>query len=80
MYSILKAIDWILVSCCILLIKVWQRGVSPFIGSHCRFYPSCSQYALESFQKHGFIIGMFFAIRRLLKCNSLFEGGIDQVK
>jgi putative membrane protein insertion efficiency factor len=53
--------------------------LSPLLGPHCRFYPTCSQYALEAFQKHGFFKGMILTVRRLAKCGPWNPGGVDPV-
>ena len=61
----------------VFLIRGYQRFVSPFLGARCRFYPSCSQYALIVFQEWGFFRGMGMTLRRLLKCGPWHEGGVD---
>ena len=61
------------------LIKVYQVMLSPFFGQQCRFYPTCSQYALEAIVKHGAIVGSYYAIRRLLRCHPWHEGGHDPI-
>ncbi|MDP1834392.1 MAG: membrane protein insertion efficiency factor YidD [Chlamydiales bacterium] len=63
----------------ILLIKLYQWCISPFIGPVCRFYPSCSHYAVESFQKHGSIKGFFLTGKRICKCHPWHPGGHDPV-
>ena len=63
----------------IALIRFYQYFVSPLLGSNCRFYPSCSRYALEAFQSHGALIGLYLTVKRLLKCHPFHEGGIDPV-
>jgi hypothetical protein len=63
----------------ILLIKTYKIGVSPFLPPACRFYPSCSEYALEAVRKHGALKGSYLTIRRLLRCHPLCEGGFDPV-
>ncbi|TNC81888.1 MAG: membrane protein insertion efficiency factor YidD [Oleiphilus sp.] len=63
----------------IFLIRIYQRGISPLLGPSCRFYPSCSHYAIEALQRFGFIKGSYLTIRRLLKCHPFHEGGIDPV-
>ncbi len=63
----------------ILLIRFYQRFISPFIGPHCRFTPTCSQYALEAIKKYGALKGGYLATRRLLKCHPFHEGGYDPV-
>ncbi|HOK08917.1 MAG TPA: membrane protein insertion efficiency factor YidD [Candidatus Hydrogenedens sp.] len=63
----------------ILLIKAYQKGLSPLLGQHCRFYPSCSNYAIESFQRYGFIRGIILTIWRILRCQPFCKGGYDPV-
>lgn len=62
-----------------LLIKIYQICLSPFLGQHCRFYPSCSHYAHDAVQSHGAVRGSWLAIKRLCKCHPWHEGGIDHV-
>jgi putative membrane protein insertion efficiency factor len=63
----------------IVLIRVYQIFISPLFGNCCRFFPSCSHYALLSFKRFGFFRGMFLTARRLLKCHPYHEGGFDPV-
>lgn len=63
----------------IWLIKAYQVLLSPFFGQQCRFYPSCSQYALETINKHGVIVGSYHTVRRLLRCHPWHDGGHDPV-
>lgn len=63
----------------IAIIKFYQYVISPLLGPRCRFYPSCSTYALEALQRHGTIGGSYLTFRRLLKCHPFHEGGIDPV-
>ncbi len=63
----------------ILIIRAYQKGISPWLGQHCRFYPSCSNYAIESFQRHGFIKGFILTFWRILRCQPLCKGGYDPV-
>ena len=60
-------------------IKAYRYWLSPFLPASCRFYPSCSAYALESYQRLGFWKGTYLSLRRLLKCNPFHPGGIDPV-
>ena len=64
---------------CISLIKLYQIIVSPFLGSNCRFYPSCSSYAISAIDSFGSIKGLNLSIKRLLKCHPFNDGGIDLV-
>ncbi|ACL05818.1 protein of unknown function DUF37 [Desulfatibacillum aliphaticivorans] len=63
----------------IIPIRIYQRFVSPILGPHCRFYPSCSQYAVEAIEKHGPVKGGWLAVRRILRCHPLNPGGFDPV-
>jgi putative membrane protein insertion efficiency factor len=62
-----------------LLIRGYQLLVSPLLGPRCRFYPSCSQYALEAVQRHGTLRGSLLALRRLARCHPWHPGGYDPV-
>jgi hypothetical protein len=61
------------------LIAVYQKTISPLLGSHCRFYPSCSQYAKDAVLKHGVLRGTRLAIARILRCHPWNPGGVDLV-
>lgn len=62
------------------LIRLYQIGVSPLLGSRCRFYPSCSQYARDSIIKHGVVRGFFYSAARIVRCHPWNPGGYDPVK
>ncbi|MCE5252441.1 membrane protein insertion efficiency factor YidD [bacterium] len=61
----------------IFFIKMYQRSISPFLGQNCRFYPTCSDYAVLALQQHGFFKGTMKSIWRILRCNPFNKGGID---
>ena len=63
----------------IAFIKAYQIALSPFFGMHCRFTPTCSQYAIESLQNHGAFKGSLLAIKRLSHCHPWHVGGHDPV-
>lgn len=63
-----------------LLIKIYKFLISPILPSSCRFYPSCSEYALEAFNKYGFFKGFYMTIKRIGKCHPFCDGGYDPVK
>jgi len=62
------------------LIKVYQKRISPLKKPSCRFYPTCSAYAIEAISKYGSIKGCFMAIKRILKCHPFHPGGYDPVR
>ena len=62
-----------------LLIRTYQRLLSPLLGPRCRFYPSCSQYTLEAVRVHGPARGLWLGVRRISRCHPLHPGGIDEV-
>ena len=64
---------------CIKLIELYQKFISPLLGKHCRFYPTCSQYALDAINKYGVVKGLFLSFIRLLRCNPFNKGGYDPV-
>ena len=61
------------------LIRAYQFLISPMLGPSCRFYPTCSTYAIEAVQKHGVFKGSYHALHRVLRCRPGCEGGIDLV-
>jgi hypothetical protein len=63
----------------IALVRVYQVLISPLVGPRCRFYPSCSNYAIEAMRVHGALRGSGLAAWRVLRCNPLSDGGLDPV-
>ncbi|MDC3416280.1 membrane protein insertion efficiency factor YidD [Aquibacillus salsiterrae] len=63
----------------IILIRAYQKLISPLTPPSCRFYPSCSQYSIEAFQRHGVMKGLFLSCKRILKCHPFHPGGYDPV-
>lgn len=63
----------------ISLIRFYQRAISPYLGRNCRFYPTCSVYAIQALQQYGLFKGLWLTLRRVLKCNPFHPGGIDHV-
>ncbi len=61
------------------LIRGYQLLLSPLLGSRCRFYPSCSAYALQAIELHGAFKGSWLAIKRLGRCHPYHPGGLDYV-
>jgi uncharacterized protein len=63
----------------VFLIRLYQWTVSPLLGPTCRFYPSCSQYALEAIVRFGVLRGSAFSVARLVRCHPWHPGGFDPV-
>jgi len=63
----------------IAFIKVYQYTLSPLLGPRCRYYPSCSNYAVDALREHGAVRGLGLATWRLLRCNPFSNGGYDPV-
>ncbi len=61
----------------LILIKIYQTILSPLLGNNCRFYPSCSNYAVRAIEKYGFFIGFKKSFVRILKCHPFHCGGKD---
>lgn len=66
-------------SIALLVIRLYQRLLSPFLPAACRFHPSCSEYSRESIMRFGVTKGAWLAIIRLLKCHPFHPGGYDPV-
>ena len=63
----------------VLVIRGYQKVISPALPPSCRFYPSCSQYAIEAIARHGALRGTWLAARRLARCHPFHPGGVDPV-
>jgi putative membrane protein insertion efficiency factor len=63
----------------ILLIKIYQWGISPLLGPKCRFTPTCSHYALQAFQKYGPLKGFWLSVKRIGRCHPWGGHGHDPV-
>ncbi|MFC3293425.1 membrane protein insertion efficiency factor YidD [Modicisalibacter luteus] len=61
------------------LIRLYQYALSPLLGPRCRFWPSCSHYAIEAVREHGPARGGWLSLKRILKCHPWHPGGIDLV-
>ena len=64
----------------IILIRFYQLCISPMLGNNCRYYPTCSQYAIEAIEKKGIIRGSWMAVKRICRCHPWHDGGYDPVK
>jgi len=63
----------------ILLLKIYKKLLSPLLPPVCRFTPTCSEYSMEAFARHGFFRGTWLTVKRLLKCHPFYPGGYDPV-
>lgn len=63
----------------VIVIRGYQKVISPGLPPSCRFYPSCSQYAIEAIARHGALRGSWLAARRLARCHPFHPGGVDPV-
>lgn len=63
----------------VLLIRGYQYVISPYLAPSCRYTPTCSNYAIESFQRFGVIRGLYLSVRRVVSCHPWHHGGYDPV-
>ncbi len=63
----------------LFLIRGYKTFLSPLLGNHCRFSPTCSTYAYEAIQKYGLLRGILLGTKRLLRCHPFHPGGVDPV-
>lgn len=61
------------------LLRTYQYAISPFLGRRCRYYPSCSEYAVEAVEKYGAIKGGWLGVKRVCRCHPWHPGGYDPV-
>jgi len=77
----MNKLDYLLKKSLILFIRFYQKYLSGLkISGSCRFYPTCSEYAIMALEKHGFIKGTLYSFWRILRCNPFNPGGYDPVK
>jgi putative membrane protein insertion efficiency factor len=60
-------------------VRGYQYALRPLLGAHCRFYPSCSEYAWSAFERHGALKGSWLALRRIVRCHPYHPGGYDPI-
>lgn len=73
-----QKIEWrMLKRIVISLLKIYQYTISPVLPPSCRFYPSCSDYAIEAVSEFGFGKGLWLTFKRILKCHPFHRGGYD---
>lgn len=75
MGKIKSMIKWVMLG----FIRLYGYFLSPLMGYHCRFYPSCSNYARQAIQQHGCWRGLLYTIGRIIRCHPWHEGGLDPV-
>jgi uncharacterized protein len=63
----------------ILGVRAYQVGLGPLLPASCRYYPSCSAYAIEALERHGAARGTWLSVRRILRCHPFRPGGYDPV-
>ena len=63
----------------VLFVRLYQKLVSPLTGRNCRYLPTCSTYAAEALETHGFLRGTWLALKRVGRCHPFREGGYDPV-
>ncbi len=68
-----RLIGWILIGS----IRAYQKLISPMIGPHCRFHPTCSEYSIQAVRKYGVLLGSWKGIRRIFRCHPWHPGGDD---
>ena len=61
-------------------IKCYKFLLSPLLGNSCRYFPSCSEYSIQSLKTFGFFKGLYLSLKRILSCNPWSDGGFDPVK
>jgi putative membrane protein insertion efficiency factor len=61
------------------MIRFYRKAVSPWLPPACRYYPTCSAYAIEAIEKYGFLRGTALAVKRILRCHPFHAGGYDPV-
>ena len=64
----------------IKLIRIYKLLISPFLGDSCRYFPTCSDYSIESLRTYGLFKGLFLSLKRILSCHPWRDGGFDPVK
>ncbi|SDN10815.1 membrane protein insertion efficiency factor YidD [Vreelandella arcis] len=77
--TLINALRWLLGHALIAAVRLYQYTLSPLLGPRCRFWPSCSSYAIEAIQVHGPLKGTWMAFKRIMKCHPGSAGGMDPV-
>jgi len=77
--SVMNTLKYVFSFPFILLIKLYQRVISPWIGPSCRFTPTCSHYGIEALKKYGPVKGLWLTVKRISKCHPWGKSGFDPV-
>ncbi len=77
--GLVKAVMLLPVRAAVLLIRLYQTLLSPWLGQRCRFHPSCSHYCIDALNQHGMVRGLWLGFKRIIKCHPFHPGGCDPV-
>jgi len=80
MKAFLEQLKKVVTTTTIALIALYQKSVSPWLGPHCRFYPTCSEWARQAVETYGAFGGTWRALGRLLRCHPFHPGGYDPLE
>lgn len=61
------------------LVRFYQKGISPLLGPHCRYQPTCSEYMLQAIERYGAARGLWLGVKRICRCHPFAKGGYDPV-
>jgi len=75
----LNRINNLLKKLLLLIIKMYKKVISPYLGNRCRFYPCCSDYSIQAISKYGIVKGLYMSIKRIISCNPFNPGGIEEI-
>jgi len=78
-HAITSIVGTLAITVLILLIKGYKIFISSLLPASCRYYPTCSSYAIEALRKHGFLKGFYLSSKRIISCNPYSDGGYDPV-
>ena len=74
-----QGVDWGVRRVLVLAVRVYQRGISPYLPRRCRFHPTCLEYVAQAILRHGIFQGGWLSPKRILKCGPWHPGGYDPV-
>ena len=64
----------------ICIINIYQKYISKYLGNHCKYYPTCSEYTKQAIEKYGAIKGIIYGTKRIVRCNPFSKGGYDPLR